>query len=106
MVVPARFLVALLVVISVSACSHPPAAKRYELQGRVVAVDSATRQLTIAHQDIPGFMEAMTMPYTVSDKDRWVFQSIAPGDQVHATLVLGEQAELQDVTITRHSDTG
>ena len=34
-----------------------PTAKRYELQGRVVAVDAAARQLTIAHQDIPGLMD-------------------------------------------------
>jgi protein SCO1 len=104
MVVPARFLVALLVIVSVVACSRKPAAKRYELQGRVIAVDAGARQLTIAHHDIPGLMEGMTMPFTVSDKDAWVFKSIAPGDQVHATLVLSEQAELQDVTFTRHSD--
>src|SRR5208283_1726890 len=104
MVVSARALVALLVVISVTACSRPPAAKRYELQGRVVAVDSSARQLTIAHKDIPGLMEGMTMPFTVSDKDTWVFKSIAPGDQVHATLVLGDHAELQDVTFTKSGD--
>ncbi len=98
-------MVALLVVISVTACSRPPAAKRYELQGRVVAVDSAARQLTIAHKDIPGLMEGMTMPFTVSDKDTWVFKSIAPGDQVRATLVLGDHAELEDVTFTKSSDT-
>ena len=105
MVVPSRFLVALLVVISIPACSHPPAAQRYELEGRVVAVDSGARQLTIAHKDIPGLMEGMTMPFTVSDKDAWVFKSIAPGDQVHATLVLSDHAELQDVTFTKRSDT-
>jgi protein SCO1 len=104
MVVSARFLVALLFVMSLTACSHKPAAKRYELQGRVVAVDSGAHQLTIAHQDIPGLMEGMTMPFTVSDKDVWVFKSIAPGDQVHATLVLSDHAELQDITFTRHSD--
>src|SRR5271165_3181131 len=105
MVVPARFLVALLVVVSATGCSHPPAAKRYELQGRVVSVDAGAHQLTIAHKDIPGLMEGMTMPFTVSDKDIWVFKSIAPGDQVHATLVLTDHAELQGITFTRGSDT-
>src|SRR5208283_6237142 len=104
MVGPARFLVALLVVIPVIACSHPLPARRYELQGRVVAVDSSARQLTIAHQDVPGLMNGMTMPFTVSDKDTWVFKTIAPGDQVHATLVLGDHAELQDVSFTRSGD--
>jgi protein SCO1 len=105
MVLRARFLIVLLVVFSITACSHKPAAKRYELQGRVVAVDTGARQLTIAHKDIPGLMEGMTMPFTVSDKDTWVFKSIAPGDQVHATLVLGDYAELQDINFTKGSDT-
>jgi len=105
MVFRARFLPVLLVVVTVTACSHSPAAKRYELQGRVVAVEPGARQLTIAHKDIPGLMQGMTMPFTVSDKDTWVFKSIAPGDQVHATLVLADHAELQDITFTKSSDT-
>ena len=56
-----RFLVSLLLIV-LTACSHQPAGKRYELQGRVVAVDPAAHQLTIAHQDIPGLMKGMTMP--------------------------------------------
>jgi len=100
-----RFLLILLLLIGLQACSHQPAAKRYELQGRVVAVDSGAHQLTIAHQDIPGLMEGMTMPFTVNDKDTWVFKNIAPGDQVHATLVLSDHAELQDITFTKSSET-
>jgi protein SCO1/2 len=91
--------------IILTACSHQPAAKRYELQGRVVAVDSGAHQLTIAHQDVPGLMEGMTMPFTVSDKDTWVFKNIAPGDQIHATLVLSDHAELQDITFIKSSET-
>lgn len=87
------------------ACSRKPAGKRYELQGRVVAVDVAAHQLTIAHQDIPGLMQGMTMPFIVSDKSTWVFSHIAPGDFVHATLVLSDHAELEDVTFAKHSDT-
>ena len=103
-----RFLPGFLVVSAGSrlrhCCSHPPAGKRYELQGRVVAVDAAARQLTIAHEDIPGLMAGMTMPFTVSTRTAWVFKSIAPGDEIHATLVLGDHAELQDITFTRTSD--
>ncbi len=84
-----------------SACSHPPAGKRYELQGRVVAVDPAARTLTIAHQDVPGLMKGMTMPFTVSPSNEWVFGAIAPGDQIRATLVLSDHAELQDINFTK-----
>jgi protein SCO1 len=87
-----------------AACSHQPPAKHYELQGRVVAVDPAARQLTIAHQAIPGFMEAMTMPYIVSKNDTWVFRAIAPGDQVHATLVVSDHPEIEDINFSKSSD--
>ena len=87
-----------------AACSHPPAAKHYELQGRVVAVDPAARTLTIAHQDVPGLMKGMTMPFTVSQANDWVFRAIAPGDQIRATLVLSDHAELQDISFTKVSD--
>jgi protein SCO1/2 len=33
-----------------------------------------------------------------------VFKAIAPGDQVHATLVLGNYAELQDISFSKVSD--
>ena len=101
---PARPVIILLLVILLVGCSGKPTGKRYELQGRVVAVDAAARQLTIAHRDIPGLMEGMTMPFQVSDRDTWVFKSVAPGDQVQATLVLTDHAELQDVTFTKASD--
>jgi Cu/Ag efflux protein CusF len=41
----------------------PPAAgQRYPLKGKGVEVGLANRKVTIAHEDIPGFMPAMTMP--------------------------------------------
>ena len=86
-------------------CSHKAPGKQYELEGRVVAVDAANRQLTVAHKDIAGLMPGMTMPFVVSENDAWVFGKIAPGDQVHATLILGERAELQDISFSRGIDT-
>ncbi len=97
-------LFALLLLQSLIACSSAPAPKRYELEGRVVAVDRGARQLTIAHQDVPGLMKGMTMPFTVSKSSNWIFQSIAPGDSIHATLVLSDHAELQDISFTQTSE--
>jgi protein SCO1/2 len=96
-----RALFALLLLLSLTFCSKAPAAKRYELEGRVVAVDAGNHQLTIAHQDVAGLMKGMTMPFTVSKSSDWVFKAIAPGDHIHATLVLSDHAELQDVSFTR-----
>ncbi len=49
-------------------------------------------------------MKGMTMPFLVGSNDAWVFHAIAPGDQVRATLVIGDHAELQDITFTKVSD--
>ncbi len=94
----------LVLLILPAACAHQPAAKRYELDGRVVAVDAGARQLTIAHQAVPGLMEGMTMPFVVGENDAWVFRAIAPGDQVHGTLVVTDHAELQDINFSKGSD--
>lgn len=94
---------ALALLIALLSCSHKPAEKRYELKGDVVAVDSPARQITVAHQDIPGLMPGMTMPFLVGRNDDWVFGKIAPGDQIHATLVLGKHAELQEISFTRQA---
>src|SRR5580698_1568338 len=87
-----------------TACSHTPKPKRFPLDGRVVAVDRAQRQITVAHHDVPGLMKGMTMPFLVGSNDTWVFQAIAPGDQIHATLVLGNDARLEDISFSKVSD--
>jgi protein SCO1/2 len=92
-----------LVLVFLASCSRQPPPKRYELNGRVVAVDRNLHQLTVAHDDIPGLMAGMTMPFTVNKGSNWVFNDIAPGDSIHATLLIGAHAELQDITFSRTS---
>ncbi len=86
-------------------CAKKPVGKRYELQGRVVAVDSGSREITVAHEDIPGLMPGMTMPFQVAHDEDWIFGKIAPGDHILATLVISDHAELQDISFTKTSDT-
>ena len=85
-------------------CDRKPQGKRYELDGRVVAVDSGNRLITVAHGDVKGLMPAMTMPFPVGRDDGWVLEKIAPGDHIHATLVITDHAELQDISFTKTSD--
>jgi protein SCO1/2 len=86
-------------------CDKKPAGKRYELEGRVVAVDSGSKTLTVAHEDIQGLMPGMTMPFLVGRGEEWVFGKIGPGDHIHATLVMTDHAELQDISFTKVSQT-
>ena len=71
-----------------AACRPADTAKRYELSGQVLVVRPATREVLVKHGDIPGFMPAMTMTYTV--KDAALLEDRVPGDLVTATLVVTE----------------
>lgn len=75
--------------------------KRYELKGKVVAVDRDKSQVTISHEDVKGYMPAMTMPFTVNATD---LQILAPEDHVVATLVVeGSKTRLEELVISRQS---
>ena len=73
--------------------------RRFPLEGRVIAADTAAHTLTLDHHEIPGYMKAMTMPFTV--RTDWVFNYVHPGDTVQATLVVGDDAWLDDVVVTQ-----
>src|SRR5437870_5830495 len=60
--------------------------RTYTLQGQVVSIDSNRRQATIKHEEIKGFMPAMTMPYKVREA-KWL-DAVQPGDLISATLVV------------------
>jgi protein SCO1 len=66
-------------------CSKPADQRTYRLQGQVLSLD-APRKLTIKHEEIKGFMPAMTMPYEV--KDEKLLTGLAAGDLINATLVV------------------
>jgi len=44
-----------------------PNEKRYDLKGKVVAVNKSDHTATIAHEDIKGYMPAMTMPFKIKN---------------------------------------
>lgn len=76
--------------------------QRYELKGKVLNVDRRGGTVTIAHDAIPGYMEAMAMPFAL--KDERDFKILAPDDRVRATLVVaGARSWLEDLVVTRES---
>jgi protein SCO1/2 len=64
--------------------SNEDSAKSYLVRGRVVAVSRAHRVVVIAHNEIKGYMPAMTMPFSV--KDTILLDLVNPKDSVAATL--------------------
>ena len=63
-----------------------PAYKVYKLHGKVVSTDAAKGEVTLNHEAIPGFMEAMTMPYKL--KDPTVLGELHPGDVITADVLV------------------
>ena len=79
-------------------CGEPP--ERYELEGKVVSVDVAAGRVTVAHKEISGLMDAMTMPFSVVD--RKLLPSIQEGDQLRAILVVRGNAHwLEGLVVSR-----
>ena len=74
-------------------------ATRYPVKGKVVATDTSRGEVTLDATAIPGYMEAMTMPYKL--RTPAIISELHPGDQITATLyVTGSDDLLDDVVIT------
>lgn len=61
-----------------------PGEKLYTLDGTIVSRDAGDNTLRIDHKDIPGYMEAMTMDYSV----RGAEVNTLPPDQTHIVAKL------------------
>lgn len=73
---------------------------RYELRGKIVSFDKNQQQVVIAHEAIPDYMEAMTMPFTLREPAA-AYDAMRPGAQIHATLaVSGIRSWLENPVIT------
>ena len=93
----------IVVLVAAGACSRPPEPRRYEVRGQILGVDADRREVLVDHEDIEGFMPAMTMPYKVSDPA--LLEGKKPGDLITATLVVEEtNAYLSTLTTTGHAE--
>ncbi len=77
------------VAVLLSGCrsASPPAApshaqNTFTINGRIVSADSS--QVVLDGDAVPGFMEAMTMPYKLEDPS--VASELHPGDRIRATV--------------------
>jgi protein SCO1 len=62
-------------------------AKRYPLRGVIRKVDVQKREITVEHEAVPDYMDAMTMDFPVRD-DPQVFEILHSGDRIEARLVV------------------
>jgi protein SCO1/2 len=76
--------------------------KTFPVRGKVIATDAS--HVTLDHEAVPGFMDAMTMPYKV--KDPMALTELHPGDRITARIVVAQDAagprdpELDNIVVT------
>ncbi len=58
--------------------------KTFPVKGRIISTDAT--HVTLDHEAVPGFMEAMTMPYKL--KDPSIVSELHPGDRISARIVV------------------
>ena len=96
---------ALILGLSAAACrgTNQAQVRRYHLKGTVVQVDKPQQHLVVNHEEIRGFMAAMTMPYPVADAR--ALDQLSPGDQITADVVVSpNEIHLENVVVVKKSD--
>ena len=98
--------------LSFSSCRRVSAQKRYPFTGRIVSVDSQAQSAIIDGDAIPGFMDAMAMPYKI--KPAATLNHLIPGDSVSAEVVVASSGAknedaapdywLENVKVIAHID--
>ena len=76
-----------LLALGLASCARPEEkATRYDLKGQVVSVDRTKGEVVLDHEEIPGYMAAMRMPFKVKDAE--TLGTLGTGDEVQAALVV------------------
>ncbi len=76
---------------------------RYALTGKVVSIDKAKKQVDIDAGDIPGFMSAMEMNYSV--KNPSFLEPLTPEDQIKADVVVtSNDMWLENIVVIKKPD--
>lgn len=86
-------------------CQAEPSTQTFPLRGQILATSadaSGRRGVTVAHEDIPTFMPAMTMAYYVRPPAQ--LDGVVPGDLVTADLIFTRTSG--DIYLTNLKTTG
>ena len=86
----AREAAAALALVALALGAVSAADREYAVRGMVLRVDPGARTFVVSHDRIAGFMDAMTMPFEVSDAG--ALKDLVPGAIVEFRLVVGDTA--------------
>jgi protein SCO1/2 len=76
------------------------------MKGKVLSVAKDEGSATVDADNIPGFMDAMAMPYPIPDQK--VLANLAPGDEITADVVVTPDGKyhLENVVVTKKASGG
>lgn len=72
--------------------TSPAVAERYPIKGVVISIDVAKNILVAQHEEIPGYMPAMTMEFLVSAGDAAVLR---PGQRIRADMIPSKTGDIR-----------
>jgi len=75
-----------------------PGKKGHPFRGKVEKVDQTAKTLTVAGEEVEGWMGAMTMDYQVDKPE--VLAQVGVGDQITATVYDGDFGTLHGVAVS------
>jgi protein SCO1/2 len=64
------------------------AAKTYEMRGQILGINRDKMEILVKHEDIPGLMPAMTMPWKVQTAN--MLDNLGPGDLITSEIVVDD----------------
>ena len=87
-----------LAILLLTGCRAKPPESHYPIQAEVIALDLPRKLLIVQHGDIPGFMPAMTMGYSIAVPKE--VETLGAGDKISADLVVSEgKARLDKIVL-------
>jgi Cu/Ag efflux protein CusF len=76
--------------------------QRYVLTGTVQSIDVPNHQVVVDGDDVPGYMDAMSMPYSVPDES--ALKALHVDDIIRADIVVqGNDTHLENIKVTGHA---
>jgi protein SCO1/2 len=79
----------ILVLVTTLLVANARAAEKYPVNGMVLSVDRASKTMMVSCKEIPNYMEAMTMPFSVRDPK--LLDGLTPGTTIDFTLVVEKE---------------
>jgi protein SCO1 len=94
---------ALMLVLLLLAAIPAWAAETHAMSGLVLKVDAAHKSMTVSCKGVPGYMDAMTMPFEV--RDAKILDGINPGASIDFTFVVnGDSSYAENIRTHRYEN--